>query len=205
MNEFPLAAERRRAELGMVVMAALITAGAYTLAALGKNAQMPARIIPFLVALLGLLLCAHLGVRALARGADATLLPLAVLLNGVGYVVIARLSERLAGLQTTWTFISIVAFLLTLMFVRRPADLARYKWTFLVVGVVYDRMHSREIATYGGLVHRMPFYATVMLIFTMGNVGLPGTCGFIGEFLTLLGSRIANSSKKSPTLRYIFF
>ena len=120
----------------MVVMAALITAGAYTLAALGKNAEMPARIVPFLVALLGLLLFAHIGVRALARGADATLLPLAVLLNGVGYVVIARLSERLAGLQTTWTFISIVAFLLTLLFVRRPADLARYKWTFLVAGVV---------------------------------------------------------------------
>jgi len=136
VNEFPLAADRRRAELGMVVMAALITAGAYTLAALGKNAEMPARIVPFLVALLGLLLFAHIGVRALARGADATLLPLAVLLNGVGYVVIARLSERLAGLQTTWTFISIVAFLLTLLFVRRPADLARYKWTFLVAGVV---------------------------------------------------------------------
>lgn len=135
MSEFPLAADRRRAELGMVLMAAFITAGAYTLAALGKNAQMPARIVPFLVALLGLLVCAHLGVRALARGADATLLPVAVLLNGIGYVVIARLSERLAGLQTTWTFISIVAFLLTLLFVRRPVDLARYKWTFLVAGV----------------------------------------------------------------------
>jgi NADH-quinone oxidoreductase subunit M len=64
---------------------------------------------------------------------------------------------------------------------------------FLCVGVIYDRMHTREISAYGGLVHRMPVYATVMLIFTMANVGLPGTCGFIGEFLTLLGSRIANS------------
>jgi NADH-quinone oxidoreductase subunit M len=64
---------------------------------------------------------------------------------------------------------------------------------FLCVGVIYDRMHTREISAYGGLVHRMPLYAAVMLIFTMGNVGLPGTCGFIGEFLTLLGSRIANS------------
>jgi NADH-quinone oxidoreductase subunit M len=59
---------------------------------------------------------------------------------------------------------------------------------FLCVGVVYDRMHSREIATYGGLVNRMPVYAVVFLLFTLANVGLPGTSGFIGEFLTLLGT-----------------
>ncbi len=58
---------------------------------------------------------------------------------------------------------------------------------FLCVGVVYDRMHTREIAAYGGLVNRMPNYAVVFLIFTMANVGLPGTSGFVGEFLTLMG------------------
>ncbi|BCH25603.1 NADH-quinone oxidoreductase subunit M [Mesorhizobium sp. L-8-10] len=58
---------------------------------------------------------------------------------------------------------------------------------FLCVGVVYDRMHTREIAAYGGLVNNMPKYATVFMIFTMANVGLPGTSGFIGEFLTLMG------------------
>jgi NADH-quinone oxidoreductase subunit M len=58
---------------------------------------------------------------------------------------------------------------------------------FLCVGVIYDRMHTREIAAYGGLVNNMPKYATVFMIFTMANVGLPGTSGFIGEFLTLLG------------------
>ena len=58
---------------------------------------------------------------------------------------------------------------------------------FLCVGVVYDRMHTREIAAYGGLVNNMPKYAVVFMIFTMANVGLPGTSGFIGEFLTLLG------------------
>ncbi|WP_404404212.1 NADH-quinone oxidoreductase subunit M [Pelagibacterium halotolerans] len=57
---------------------------------------------------------------------------------------------------------------------------------FLCVGVVYDRMHTREIAAYGGLVERMPKYAFAFMIFTMANVGLPGTSGFIGEFLTLL-------------------
>jgi NADH-quinone oxidoreductase subunit M len=58
---------------------------------------------------------------------------------------------------------------------------------FLCVGVVYDRMHTREISAYGGLVNNMPKYAVVFLILTMANVGLPGTSGFVGEFLTLLG------------------
>jgi NADH-quinone oxidoreductase subunit M len=64
---------------------------------------------------------------------------------------------------------------------------------FLCVGVIYDRMHTREISAYGGLVSRMPNYAVVMLIFTMANVGLPGTSGFVGEFLTLLGVFEVNS------------
>ncbi|WP_420135696.1 NADH-quinone oxidoreductase subunit M, partial [Rhodopseudomonas sp.] len=59
---------------------------------------------------------------------------------------------------------------------------------FLCVGVIYDRMHTREIAAYGGLVNRMPLYAFVFLVFTMANVGLPGTSGFVGEFLTLMGT-----------------
>jgi NADH-quinone oxidoreductase subunit M len=58
---------------------------------------------------------------------------------------------------------------------------------FLVVGVVYDRIHTRDIAAYGGLMVRMPLYAGVFMLFTLGNVGLPGTSGFVGEFLTLAG------------------
>jgi NADH-quinone oxidoreductase subunit M len=64
---------------------------------------------------------------------------------------------------------------------------------FLCVGVVYDRMHTREIAAYGGLVERMPKYAAALMVFTMANVGLPGTSGFIGEFLTLLAAFRANT------------
>ena len=64
---------------------------------------------------------------------------------------------------------------------------------FLCVGVIYDRMHTREIAAYGGLVNRMPLYATVFLVFTMANVGLPGTSGFIGEFLSLIGTFQVNT------------
>ena len=58
---------------------------------------------------------------------------------------------------------------------------------FLCVGVIYDRMHTRDIDAYGGLVNRMPSYALIFLFFTMANVGLPGTSGFVGEFLTLMG------------------
>ncbi|HEY8618039.1 NADH-quinone oxidoreductase subunit M [Phenylobacterium sp.] len=64
---------------------------------------------------------------------------------------------------------------------------------FLCVGVVYDRMHTREIAFYGGLVNRMPWYAAVFMLFTMGNVGLPGTSGFVGEILTMTGAYQAST------------
>ncbi|MGE0037166.1 MAG: NADH-quinone oxidoreductase subunit M [Xanthobacteraceae bacterium] len=64
---------------------------------------------------------------------------------------------------------------------------------FLCVGVVYDRMHTREIAAYGGLVNRMPLYAMAFMVFTLANVGLPGTSGFVGEFLTLIGTFRVNT------------
>ncbi len=64
---------------------------------------------------------------------------------------------------------------------------------FLCVGVVYDRMHTREIAAYGGLANRMPVYAFAFMLFTMANVGLPGTSGFVGEFLSLIGTFRVNT------------
>ena len=64
---------------------------------------------------------------------------------------------------------------------------------FLCVGVVYDRMHTREIAFYGGLVNRMPWYAAIFMLFTMANVGLPGTSGFVGEILTMTGTYQAST------------
>ena len=64
---------------------------------------------------------------------------------------------------------------------------------FLVVGVVYDRIHSREIAAYGGLVNRMPVYALVFMLFMLASVGLPGTGGFVGEVLVLFGAFQANT------------
>jgi len=63
---------------------------------------------------------------------------------------------------------------------------------FLCVGVLYDRLHSRNIADYGGVVNRMPVFASFMMLFSMANAGLPGTSGFVGEFLVILGAFQAN-------------
>ena len=133
---------RRRTELGLILVVVLITAGAYALAGLGKNSEMPANIGPFLGVILGLLVAAHIAVRKLAPNADGILLPLAALLNGVGYVFIVRLDEaqeeggQLAGLQSLWTAVGIGAFIVTLLFVRRARDLERYRYTFAVIGIV---------------------------------------------------------------------
>jgi cell division protein FtsW (lipid II flippase) len=131
----PIASTRRSTELSLVVMAAVITAGGYTLASLGSFARIPTRIVPFLAVLLGVLVLAHLAVRWFARGADATMLPLAALLHGIGYVMITRLDERLAGLQAMWSIVAILVFVATLVAVQRAPNLARYRWTFLVVGI----------------------------------------------------------------------
>ena len=132
----PIASSRRSTELSLVVMAALITAGGYTLASLGSYARIPARIVPFLAVLLAMLIVAHLAVRWFARGADATMLPLAALLHGIGYVMITRLDDRLAGLQATWSIVAVVVFVATLLVVQRAPDLARYRWSFLLAGIV---------------------------------------------------------------------
>ncbi|MBA3288806.1 MAG: FtsW/RodA/SpoVE family cell cycle protein [Acidimicrobiia bacterium] len=131
----PIARSRRSTELSLVIMAGVITAAAYTLASVGEYTAIPARIVPFLGVLLGILVAAHVAVRWFARGADGTILPLAALLHGLGYVMITRLDDRLAGLQTTWSIVAVIVFVLTLLVVERAPDLARYRWSFLVVGV----------------------------------------------------------------------
>jgi peptidoglycan glycosyltransferase len=127
---------RRSTELGLIFLVVLITTGAYVLASLGATAQMPVDIVPFLAVILGLLLAAHVAVRRLAPDADPVLLPVAGLLNGLGYVVIAGLDEELAGLQATWTFFGVAAFTATLLVVRRVRTLERYRYTFALVGIV---------------------------------------------------------------------
>jgi cell division protein FtsW (lipid II flippase) len=126
-----------------MLMAVIITAGAYVLASLGSEARIPANIIPFLVIVLGLLLGAHVALRRLAPESDPILLPMAALLNGIGYVVIAGLPEQpnmpsgevLARQQAVWTAIGVAAFVATLWFVRRPRELVRYRYTFGFIGI----------------------------------------------------------------------
>ncbi|MGQ0616112.1 MAG: FtsW/RodA/SpoVE family cell cycle protein [Acidimicrobiia bacterium] len=137
-----IAVLRRRAELGLIVLAVLVTGGAYVLASLGRTSSIPADTGPFLGIVLVLFVAAHLAIRKLAPGADGMLLPLAAVLNGLGYVMIARLQslrpeyEGQAGAQAGWTVLGIGAFVATLMIVRRARDLQRYRYTFLLLGLV---------------------------------------------------------------------
>lgn len=126
---------RRNTELGLMVMVVVIVAASYVLASLGSQSRIPANIVPFLLIVLGLLMGAHVAVRRLAPDADPILLPTIALLNGLGYVVIAGLNEKLAAAQATWTAIAIVAFVATLWIVKRPRDLERYRYTFAAVGL----------------------------------------------------------------------
>ncbi|MDQ3680246.1 MAG: FtsW/RodA/SpoVE family cell cycle protein [Actinomycetota bacterium] len=128
-------APRRNAELGLIILAVLLTGALYALASLGRSASLPANIVPFLVVILVLLGGAHIGVRILAPDADGMLLALAAMLNGIGYVFIARLDPDLAGLQAVWTALGIGAFLGTLALVRRVRDLERYRYSFAILGV----------------------------------------------------------------------
>ena len=149
---------RRQTELTLIVMAAAIVGVAYTLASLGANSVIPARMGPFLGLVLGLIAVAHIAVRKLARGADGTLLPLAFFLHGIGFVMITRLDEELAGRQAMWSLVSIGAFCATLLFVQRAIDLARYKWTLFFVGA-------------GLLLLPMLVSFVIMLIMTLGILG----------------------------------
>ena len=136
-----LRAVRRNTELGLIVLGTLVTVGAYVLASLAEDATIPANIGPFLGIVLGLLLAAHLAIRRLAPDADGMLLPLAGLLNGLGYVFIARLDEARADPKTSpacrrrGPLVGIAAFIATLVVVRRVRDLERYRYTFGLLGI----------------------------------------------------------------------
>ncbi len=126
---------RRRTELGLLVIQAIIVVFAYVLASLGKTARIPANVLPFLAVMLGLSLAAHLANRWLAPDADPVILPIAALLNGLGYVMIARLDYQLAGLQATWTALGVAAYVITLFLVRRSRDLDRYRYLLALAGI----------------------------------------------------------------------
>jgi peptidoglycan glycosyltransferase len=126
---------RRRTELGLIVLAVVLTGGFYALTGEGKAGSLPANIGPFLGVIFALLLIGHVAMRRLAPEGDPILLPVAGLLNGLGYVFIARLSNSQASAQALWSTIGMAAFVLTLVVVKRARDLARYRYTFAFVGL----------------------------------------------------------------------
>jgi cell division protein FtsW (lipid II flippase) len=131
----PAASARRSTELGLVCLAVILAAGGYVLTGLAKGAKLPADLVPFAVGAAGLALAAHVAVCRLAPRADGTLLGMAVMLNGIGFVVIARLDPNLARYQSLWTAVGVGAFVATLAAVRRVTDLQRYRYTFALVGI----------------------------------------------------------------------
>jgi cell division protein FtsW (lipid II flippase) len=126
---------RRRTELGLIVLDVILVGGLYALAGEGKAGSLPANIGPFLGLIFLLLLVGHLTLRKWAPDADPVLLPIAGLLNGVGYVFIARLSSTQAAAQAVWSTVGMGAFVLTIVIVKRVRDLERYRYTFAVVGI----------------------------------------------------------------------
>src|SRR5438876_9674885 len=110
----PVAHRRRGNELGLGLMAVVVTVSGYVLLLLADKPDLPADLWVFLAAVLGLYVVAHLAVRRFAPSADPTLLPIAFVLNGVGFVTISRLDRDLARVQALWTAIAIGAFVLTL-------------------------------------------------------------------------------------------
>ncbi len=138
----PLGRFRRTRELSLGALALLITGGGYVLLALSKAPALPVHLWGFLGAIVGLFICAHLAVRRFAPRADATLLPLAALLLGIGFITISRLdlnatkkNPAVAPAQSLWIAVGIAAFVLTLVIVRNTRSLARYRYTFLFLGV----------------------------------------------------------------------
>jgi cell division protein FtsW (lipid II flippase) len=133
---------RRTTELGLLVLGTLFVVGAYLLASVPEDSDIPTTVGPFLGVIVGLPLAAHFVVRRLAPHADGMLLPLASLLNGLGYVFIVRLDEGraaphgLAGLQSVWMVLGVAAFFATLIVVRDARKLERYRYTAGFVGLV---------------------------------------------------------------------
>jgi cell division protein FtsW (lipid II flippase) len=135
-------AARRTTELGLLVLGTMFVVGAYLLATLPEGSKIPTTVGPFLGIIVGLPLAAHVAVRRLAPHADGMLLPLASLLNGLGYVFVVRLDEAkvepdgLAGLQSLWMVVGVAAFGATLLFVRDIRTLERYRYTAGFAGLV---------------------------------------------------------------------
>ncbi len=126
----------RTPELLLSSLAVIITISGYALTSLVDNRYLPKQLPSLLLIMVVLIVIAHIGVWILAPRADATLLPLAVFLNGIGFVVISRLDRDEAQAQALWTAIGIFAFVMTLLFIRKTTTLHRYRYTFAFLGLI---------------------------------------------------------------------
>jgi cell division protein FtsW (lipid II flippase) len=131
---------RRRTELGLLVAASIIIIATYTLMILGNTAKVPTDVVPLMVVMMLLGGVAHIANRIFAPSAHPVILPIAFLLNGIGYVMIFRidlgLGKSFAPLQAAWTAGGVAAYVVTLAIVRRSRDLDRYRYLLLAAGVV---------------------------------------------------------------------
>jgi cell division protein FtsW (lipid II flippase) len=128
---------RRRTELGLLILSTLIIVATYVLASAGTTAKIPGDLGPFLAIVLGLGLAAHAANRVYAPDANPVLLPLVSLLNGLGYVMIARIGPpHFATAQAGWTAVGVGAYIITLMVIRRSRDLDRYRYLLLFAAVL---------------------------------------------------------------------
>ena len=123
---------RRRTELGLLLFGDAVTVLLYVLASLGQHGKIPPHLGPFLGIIFGLTLIAHVANRWLVPEANPVVLPIAALLNGIGYVFIVRWNPPLAKQQAAWVAVGMAAYVLTLLFVRRTRDLDRYRYLLLV-------------------------------------------------------------------------
>ncbi|MHB8438823.1 MAG: FtsW/RodA/SpoVE family cell cycle protein [Acidimicrobiales bacterium] len=126
---------RRRAELGLLLFGSLIVVVAYVVASVGTTSRIPPNLGPFLLIILGLAVAGHIANRILVPQANAVMLPLAALLNGLGYVMLARIDSHYARLQAAWTAAGMLAYLITLLWIRRSRDLDRYRYLLLLGAV----------------------------------------------------------------------
>ncbi|MDA8392437.1 MAG: FtsW/RodA/SpoVE family cell cycle protein [Actinomycetota bacterium] len=129
-------AVQRRTELGLVLLAALVTVAAYTLTWFGLKGRLSSTLDIWLAVVVGLGLVAHLFTRWLAPRADPVLVPTVVLLNGLGWVMIARLDVHEALMQAVWSTVGVGVYVVTLALVRRSRDLERYRYLMALAGVV---------------------------------------------------------------------
>ena len=126
----------RNVELGLLIMVCLITIFGYWLATLGPNTILPVNIVPFLVVVVGLLIGGHFAVRVLIPHADSFLFPLVAFLNGIGYMIITRIDEDSASKQAIWTLLGVLAFLLTVFFLKDVSKLEPYRYLLALLGVL---------------------------------------------------------------------